>query len=129
MNGSAINRVKEIAAKAKASLTLEELTPEKSVLGGRIVRDNQEIFVNFVRETPDSEYFAYGLDSDGLPRELYPDSTPAGFTMQNRSDEIIHNVELLLERRLKFHMTRSLVGKVGGYIPMQIDGNERRVRQ
>lgn len=74
----------------------------------------------------DGEYFAYGMESTGLPRELYS-ADPTD--LSSRSREILANAEKLMSGQVYFYAAPSFLNQRKGFINLDIDGKTVRVPQ
>jgi hypothetical protein len=75
-------------------------------------------------------YYAYGLNSDIAPSELYMDlQTDELKVLKKREEEIFKNVTLFLRKEITYHKNPSMFHKSRGYVEMQVDGKRVRVSQ
>lgn len=116
-NHSVFDNLKHIAIKNNWKFRLDE---EEAIAFFRFSSGDKELWVNLILK--DDTWFAYGLSSDGLPREIYADSLQNDFTEEQRSSEIMKTVDQLFSKSLAFHRSPSFLNKSKGYIVLNIDG-------
>lgn len=127
MMNSVIPDIKKIAQKYSADLSVEESRDASYI---DCVLQASDIDVYILATKFEEGYFAYGLESSFLPRELYPDSiTRKEFSLADRNDEILRNVELILSKRVAFFPSPSILNKKRGYIVLDVDGIKTRIYQ
>lgn len=121
-----ILQLRKFVEKLGYKFSEEDFTPGgKTVLCTINVEEDVSLYIIFLRVK--DKYLAYGLNSEKLPRELYTDSTRHDFSENERNNEIIANVEVLLNKSINFHTKNGLFGKTKGFIELPIDGEKRKV--
>lgn len=123
LDSDVINQLQHIAQECKASIELNIADDESYVDVSLRVKS---IDIDVIATKIHGEYLAYGMESTGLPRELYmlDDSDEL-----LRSREIISNVEKLLKRQIPFHAAPGALNKSKGYVVLSIDGKSTKVPQ
>jgi hypothetical protein len=96
-----------------------------SLIDAAINKGGLDLYVVIPRH--EGEYYAYGLSSSGLPREIYPDNVRAGVTKEQRSNEILQTVDKLLGRKIRFTHKPGVFNRASGFIVLSIDGRETKI--
>lgn len=104
---------------------MSDFTNEGEVYSARASKDTVSFHILLINK--DSGVLAYDLESSFMPRDIYSDDTENGFTAQQRSKEILQNLQLLLDRKVTFHADKSLFNKHRGYIELKVDGKARKI--
>lgn len=121
LESNVISRLQYIAQECGATLELD--TPEDKSYVDVLLRTS-DIDIDVIAPKIHGEYLAYGIESTGLPREIYVSDTNDEI---QRSEEILDNVEKLLKKQLTFHPKPSLLNKARGYIHLKIDSKDEKV--
>jgi|GEM_PF-2813508 len=73
------------------------------------------------------QYYAYSIESPGLPREVYSDEIAKDFSESRRSEEIVQTLNGLLSRTIMFHKKPTLFSRTSGYIEIPLDGDITKI--
>ncbi|HEX7963937.1 MAG TPA: hypothetical protein VF466_05105 [Candidatus Saccharimonadales bacterium] len=122
---SVIDRLKKLAEETGFHL---EIAPEVDGSYSDATLHNDDISIDVAVPVHGGVAYAYSLESPGLPRELYSDNLSKDFTEEQRSEEVLRNLEGLIKRRIKFRARPTLLGKSAGLIDLPIDGRVQVVR-
>lgn len=74
-------------------------------------------------------YSAYDITSSALPSELYFEKIRNDFSLGERSEEIIANIDKILGKEFLFHESPTFLKKERGYFVMNVDGIPTKVYQ
>lgn len=120
-----LKRITEIANEYSASLEVDEAR-DGSYVDCIINHNGLDLSVTLTRFN--DNFYAYSLESTILPRDLYPDEIKqASIAPEDRSEEIINNVRLLLSRSASFTKSPSILNKNRGYITIPVDGESNKI--
>jgi hypothetical protein len=125
MHNEPIKKLRQIAHEFNCQLSIEAVQDD-SYVDCVLQKDDIDLDVIFPRHN--GEYYAYGIESTGLPREIYLDD-PKDFTEKDRSNEILETIEKILAKKIKFHEKPGIFNKEKGYIILPIDGKETKIPQ
>lgn len=122
---NALERITEIANEYSASLEVDEASDGSYV---DCIIDHNDLDLSVTLTRFHDNIYAYSLESTILPRDLYPDEIKqTSITPEDRSDEIINNVRLLLSRGILFVRSPSIFNKDRGYITISVDGKANKI--
>lgn len=118
------NQLQNLAIKCKAEFNLD-VSDSQDYIECSLKKDDIEIYVDIPLHG--STFTAYDMSSNFLPRELYNNEVQNNYTEAQRSSEILDNIELILNKKLKFYSKPNIFNKLRGYIILPIDGKQQKI--
>lgn len=120
-------RLEAIASKYNTTIKLNE-SDDDAYIDCEISNNDMQLYVIFTRFG--DRYYAYSLNSDIAPSELYLDlDSRKPSDLEKREDEIFHTIDLLLGKKIVFHRKPSFFNKQRGYIELTVDGKPLKLMQ
>ncbi len=126
MESEVVTKLKQIAADAGYKISLTEEADGTYI---DCVIENGDVDLAVAIPKHDGEFYAYDIQSTGLPLEVYSDELSEGFSEQARSSEILDNVDKILNKKIEFHPKPRVLNGDAGYIVLPIDGKSVKLRQ
>lgn len=122
-----IGKLRSIVIECGGAIALEE-TGDGAYIDCTISKDEIHLYVIFTRFG--EKYFAYGLNSDLAPSELYLDLKEDRLDdLELRQEEIFKTIKLLLQKKVIYHKAPSLFNKRRGFVELPVDGKVTKIAQ
>ena len=118
MNKQRINELREFTNSINADARVEVADDRMYV---EVEINHGDIDIDILFTNVKDEYYATGIESSGLPRNIYNDNFRDDMVDQ-RNAEILATVKDLLLKRIDFHKSKSIFNRKKGYIVLAIDG-------
>ncbi len=123
---SLLEQVKSIAHTYEYEVRVAEMSIDPPIENWEM--SNNDISLHLLIHKLGERDYIYSISSDMLPPELYPDEVRKGYTLAQRSDEILSSIQKILAREIEFVPHQGMFGKTVGYITIPIDGIITKVR-